>query len=501
MKQPVIIKEIYEIGQEIDKAFYDGVCIDVISIENKVKNLPPQRDDFSNASLHYYLGTMYQDLMKQDGKDTDENIKHALREFREALSFLNNIRHKEESVSSNQDVLALHRQLCVNYGCLLCRCKRIIPVMEYYNSALLIDPNFSKAIGNLGRAYWWYGRNLVNTQDADIVMYFAYIALKTAIQNTEDLTEEERVGYAEYKDNIEENIPNLQSIKDIKSQPQTYEEDEKRYREWAAENNLFLNPLNDLTRCYHNIASDSQQLPGITIPIDKKPVFHGIFNQIKEEYSYARYLYYESINTEEQIHYADKDTVLLNSEPGIRYSIRLENLKTAYHRLYSLLDRVAYFLYLYYGLENNGLNSKNVSFNRVCKELIKQKYDASNIWISSIHWISNDFHDKETFSANPDAKEMKELRNYMEHRYVTVIEDYLYSDMEKKNFYADDENEIFYITEKRLRKLTFALMKIVREVIMYLPLVVRVEEEQKNQIRKEPAMPFYLDLYEDKWKR
>ena len=57
------------------------------------------------------------------------------------------------------------------------------------------------------------------------------------------------------------------------------------------------------------------------------------------------------------------------------------------------------------------------------------------------------------------------------------------------------------ITEKRLRKLTFALMKIVREVIMYLPLVVRVEEEQKNQIRKEPAMPFYLDLYEDKWKR
>ena len=73
--------------------------------------------------------------------------------------------------------------------------------------------------------------------------------------------------------------------------------------------------------------------------------------------------------------------------------------------------------------------------------------------------------------------------------------------MEKKNFYADDENEIFYITEKRLRKLTFALMKIVREVIMYLPLVVRVEEEQKNQIRKEPAMPFYLDLYEDKWKR
>ena len=501
MKQPLIIKEIYDIGQEIDKAFNDGENIDIISIENKVKNLPTERDDFSNASLHYYLGTMYQDVMNQKGEDTDENKKHALREFREALSFLNDIRIKNEYNPSDPYILALHRQLCVNYGSLLSRCNRVIPVIEYYNSAISIDPNFSKAIGNLGISYWYYGVNLVNTQDACIVMYSAYINLKEALKDTEYLTDEERSLYLEYSDKIEENIPNIHSIKHIKSQSQTYDETEKRYRKWAVENNLFLNPLNDLSGHYHNLTHDSQQLPGITMSTGEKPIFHGIFNQIKEEYIYARHLYYKSINTEGDIYYADKDTVLLESEPGVRYSIRLENLKTAYHRLYSLMDRVAYFLYLYYDLEKIGLDSKKVSFNRVCNELIKQKSADSNIWISSLHWISNDFYDKETFSANPDAKEMRDLRNYMEHRYVTIIEDYLYSDLERKNFYADNENEIYYITEKRLQKLTLSLMKIVREIIMYLPLIVRVEEERRELIRNEPSMPVFLGIYDDKWKR
>ena len=59
---------------------------------------------------------------------------------------------------------------------------------------------------------------------------------------------------------------------------------EEKYRRWSLENGLFLNTLNDLPVLKMCFAADVLQLPDMIVSIDAKPVFHGMFNQIKQEY-------------------------------------------------------------------------------------------------------------------------------------------------------------------------------------------------------------------------
>ena len=67
-----------------------------------------------------------------------------------------------------------------------------------------------------------------------------------------------------------------------------------------------------------------------------------LFNQIKEEYIYSRYILYTSSIKNIRSHFADKYTLLINDE--YNYSIRLEELKTCFRRLYSIFDKIAFLL-------------------------------------------------------------------------------------------------------------------------------------------------------------
>lgn len=63
----------------------------------------------------------------------------------------------------------------------------------------------------------------------------------------------------------------------------------------GVENTLFLNTLNDLSTAELCFVTDVLQFPSMVVSIDAKTVFHGMFNQIKHEYVYARYQYYLSL--------------------------------------------------------------------------------------------------------------------------------------------------------------------------------------------------------------
>lgn len=84
--------------------------------------------------------------------------------------------------------------------------------------------------------------------------------------------------------------------------------------------------------------------------IDAKPVFHGMFNQIKQEYIYARYLYYSALSFNEP-HFADREIYIKSYTDYAQYSIRLEKLKTAFKTLYGLFDKMSFFLSHYFDLE------------------------------------------------------------------------------------------------------------------------------------------------------
>lgn len=275
------------------------------------------------------------------------------------------------------------------------------------------------------------------------------------------------------------------------------------YREWAVENNLFLNTLNDLPVVELCFATDVLQLPDMIVSIDAKPIFHGMFNQIKQEYVYARYQYYLSLQFREEVHYADKETHLINFADFPQYGIRIEQLKSAFKTLYGLFDKIAYFLNSYFEL---GIHERDVSFNHIWLTGFgagKNHYEYKNVLnhkenfaLASLYWISRDFYDKFEDSPNPRLKRISDVRNALEHKYVKVTNGWFPA---RVNGEIDDL--ALYVTEDELSALTLELMHIVREAIICVSLCVHVEEQKnRDQLQNKLIMPMPLMEYDDEWK-
>lgn len=361
------------------------------------------------------------------------------------------------------------------------------------------------ALGNLGLAYQNYGIIDYDDGHQDYFHHFAYSLLKKAVECEDPNTyKEAKESFASAIAGYDHQYVKKFLQKELKIPKFSYENlEESLYRKWAVENCLFLNMLNDLPVSEMCFAHDVLQLPSMVVSIDAKPIFHGMFNQIKQEYVYARYQYYSSLQFREEIHFADKDTHLINFADYPQYGIRIEQIKTAFKTLYGLFDKIAYFLNSYFDL---GIHDREVNFNHIWLTGLgtgKKHYDYKNVLnhkenfaLASLYWISRDFYDKFEDSPNPHLKHISDVRNTLEHKYVKVTNGWF---TERTKGEIDDL--ALYVTESELSSLTLELMHIIREAIICLSLCVYVEEQKK---RKENEGKFILSMplieYSDDWK-
>jgi hypothetical protein len=276
------------------------------------------------------------------------------------------------------------------------------------------------------------------------------------------------------------------------------DKEEQRYRQWVLESHLFLHPLNDLPDHNFSYATDFLHLHEIKLGINEKPVLLGVFNQIKQEYIFARFLYYESLHVLEKPHFADKDTYLVNTLDYSIYSIRLEKMKTAFRILYSLLDKVAFFINRYYNL---GLNEPEVNFTSIWSKIKSTPENADSINLAqnpplnAIYWIQKDFNNNLCGSPNPDAKYLRDLRHALEHKYVKIC---LEKNLVNNSHYRDELAK--YYSEQEFRDHIISLLKIVREVIIYLVMAVEIEENNKRSKINTLIVNMPMTSYEDEWK-
>ncbi|ELZ56240.1 hypothetical protein C467_08675 [Halorubrum hochstenium ATCC 700873] len=105
-------------------------------------------------------------------------------------------------------------------------------------------------------------------------------------------------------------------------------DEEKKYRQWCLEQNLFLNPLNDIGS--NSIAAqDILHLGSVSGEESSKIVSSvGFYNQMKQEYVSARYLLYEGLQNDEP-HFSDKDVRLENTLDYPVYSFNAEKVQIA----------------------------------------------------------------------------------------------------------------------------------------------------------------------------
>jgi hypothetical protein len=375
-------------------------------------------------------------------------------------------------------------QIYTNLGNSFFYIGRFVEAQEYWNKALAIIPHFPMALGNKGNGLFYYGKMLFEDVHSNLFIVYAYHYLAKALQLRQYLHAEAEQGMQSLHDSlysyISANFPEkyLEDFPDLNYYDLGSDSNLRDYRKWCLENNLFVNPLNDLG--IFSVAShDCLNLPTMVVPIKKPPVCLNLFNQIKQEFATARYSFYES-KQRNIPHLSDIDVPLVETMETIRYSYFIEQLKIAFRLSYSILDKVAYLLNDYLGLQ---IASHQVSFKSLWyadhkKMTLRPFFKKSDNWaLRGLFWLSKDLYEKNNeFDSvlEPDAREIATIRNFIEHKSFKVIAG-------TSLFEPQFESDISYaITHGDFENKTLGLIKLARAAIMYTAIAISNEENKRD---------------------
>ena len=259
---------------------------------------------------------------------------------------------------------------------------------------------------------------------------------------------------------------------------------DEEYHRWVLNNNLYLNPLNDIYT-HSSTAHDFFHLPDMLIPEDEDFPYPGIYNQIKQEYVSARYLYYEGkMNSEGDSHFSDRDVKLPDTLDYTIYGYRTEQIKTALRMAYSIFDKISLLINEYFGVGQN-----EPAYNEVWhkggdykQELSEPFQDSDNWALNALYWIKKDFYHgiskKDEDSVAIVAHELKDLRNAVEHDYLKVFDDGIVSEPPDREWLNDSLYDA--IGKAELRKATLEMLRLARAAMIYISLAIYHEERKKG---------------------
>jgi hypothetical protein len=404
-------------------------------------------------------------------------------------------------------------QILTNLGNQLNTVGRFVDALESWNRALSLDGRFAMALGNRGLGLIHYSNALYDRGHRAVFLKFAHDDLTAA---SGPLARWDSPGCTDFLPVFEAGRKRVESAFDVKNFSRTLNLDkycmgrskkERQYRRWCLENRLFLNPLNDLG-AFSIAGRDVLTLPNFIAPIRQPPSFVGFFNQLKQEFVSARWMFFEG-SMSNVVHFSDRGVLLFNTLDYPAYSLAIEKVKAAYRAAYSLFDKIAFFLNAYLKLV---VDPSKVYFRRVwyqdkrhANRSIRAEFKQSGNWpLRGLFWLSKDLFDPAFHDATePDARALDEVRNHLEHKYFKVHEAFAPVQPDPGSpsaLWAD--TLAFSIQRSDLEGNTLRLLKLSRAALTYLSLGMHWEERRRATNRgKARVVPIGLDVWEDDWKR
>lgn len=394
-------------------------------------------------------------------------------------------------------------QIHCNLGNALSEAGRFVDALIEWQRALQEHPILGMARGNLGKGLVQYGMALY---DGGHTNWFLLRGREELAKAVAEGIGRDGSTYPEALAHFEKCLADVENLLGSFTSPNDDEppsfslgktKKEQRYRQWSLERNLFLNPLNDLGP-WSIAARDVLSLP--THRADKAGItFLAFFNQLKQEYAYARWCLYEGSNGR-QVHLADRDVMLAFNADHALYAMGLEQVKTAFRCAYSLLDKVAYFINDYWQL---GIPERKVNFRSVWFEepkgkgvqaQVRQGLETSeNLPLRGLFWLARDIYFEGLRDvAHPNAKDLDSLRNHLEHKYVKVVES-----LPRTNPSSLFEDRLARKVERdELVSKTQHLLQLSRSALIYLCLAMHVEEHRLRGAL-DFTMPISTGIYPD----
>lgn len=188
-----------------------------------------------------------------------------------------------------------------------------------------------------------------------------------------------------------------------------------------------------------------------------------------------------------KVHFADKGVKLsLASYDYTNYSIRIEQLKSAFKTLYSMLDQICFFVNDFWQL---GLKEREADAYHVCKS---KNYPKDNVVLHSLYWVLSEFYEEYGESEKKVEKELKDLRNAIEHKFIKIHE---YGWNRKLCLESDG---CYHVSEDEFKKYIMRLLELARESLIYLVYAVGVNESKKKKTEKTISMQ--ICDFSDEWK-
>lgn len=383
---------------------------------------------------------------------------------------------------------------------------RFIEAAEMWDRALAENNQFGMALGNHGVGLASYAQELYDPGHATVIFAAAHDFLsRAAVSKSFDAGDgRARAHFEKYRTVIEEHVDVHAIHKGMAKRRYSMGRTarEKAYRQWCLENRLFLNPLNDLGAV--TIASrDPLTLPSMRTPIGSEmPWVFAFFNQMKQEFVSARFMFYEGIEGE-KVHFSDRGVTLANTLDYPSYSLSVEKQRAAFRMAYSILDKVGYFINDYFGA---GHRPDRVYFKTVWLEPngsdpkpLQQRFAISRNWmLRGLFWLSKDLFDDELkASTEPDAQALDTIRKHLEHKYLQVHESWAFNPLQMTEGLRAHR---YSVSRDDFGLKTLKLLKIARAALIYLSLAIHREERQRPR-NEGIILPTPVSNWDDNWKR
>jgi hypothetical protein len=462
---------------------------------------PPQA-----ASLFYFTANVWEDMRRLSRTEPDQIYAWEQQEIEKGIVCLRRAMQSAGFKALPQDMQC---QVLTNLGNLLSHIGRFVEAVEYWDRALAIVPSFGMARGNKGFGLSHYARCLYDDGHARLFLKIAHSHLRQSLSL--ELEGDARKGFTERIAWIESKLSpeSPDQIPDLEGFSLGETNEEIRYRMWCLENRLFLNPLNDLEP-FSVAGRDILTAPSIVMGIGEGPYYHGFFNEMKQEFASARYICYEGLR-ERDPHFSDRGVLLYNTLDYPAYSLAAERTRVAFRMAYSLFDKIAFFLnhYLHLGIPEWRINFRTLWYvSKGKRRALKQPFRDSQNWpLRGLFWVSKDlYEDVPGFreALEPDAQELADIRNHLEHKYLKLHDDLWPGPPAKEDETPDPlvDRLALSVYRQDFECKTLRILKTVRAALIYLVLAVHIEERQRAKGRGPGktlgTMP--LDVWEDDWK-
>lgn len=395
-------------------------------------------------------------------------------------------------------------QILTNRANLLNTIGRFVDAIEGWDKALEIIPVFAIALANRGYGLKSYGGLLEADRERAIFLLHAYDGLMlalapNALYDSED-NEVLRIQFAATSKSYAAaaDLERIRALQHLNGPLLGRSKAERTYRRWCVDHRLFLNPLNDLG-AFTTAATDQLHLPTIVESFEDRPSavtpppLIGFFNQMKQEYASARFMLYEGLNST-KVHFSDRGVRLFDTLDFPAHSLAIERVRTAYRIAYSLLDKVAFMVDHYWKLGKiaDRINFKNVWMVEGKARLLDRFKAHANWPLRGLYWLSKELFDEQLKrSTAADARELHDIRNALEHKYLQIHEGWAWDLMLTRPV---PDALALSIDSDLLEAKALRVFRIARAALIQLAAAIGVEEREKGARSPAPilgSMPIY----------